>query len=86
MTNPWNLTDYEIQVADALIKVGTNVAIEAELGLTCGAVRMALHRLCNKVGASNRVQLAITWDRFRQKTQIDQMAFADSSPTTSTRI
>lgn len=67
MTNPWKLTPRQIEVIEALIETGNNDEIGMKLGMKSQTVRANLFRACNKVGAQNRVQLAISWERFRAK-------------------
>jgi DNA-binding NarL/FixJ family response regulator len=67
VSNPWRLTDRQAQVLDALVRLGCNKMIARELGLKKpDTVSMTIFRACEKIGAANRVQAAVAWDRWQR--------------------
>ena len=57
--DPQRLTDPERKVAALLVKGAANRAIATELGLVEATVKMHVHHMLKKTGASNRTQLAL---------------------------
>jgi DNA-binding NarL/FixJ family response regulator len=67
VNNPWRLTARQCEAVSALVRIGCNRLIARELGLKKpDTVGLILHRACAKVGVSNRVQLAVEWDRWER--------------------
>lgn len=56
---PHRFTAPELKVAALLVKGVPNRAIAKELGLVEGTVKMHVHHMLKKTGASNRTQLAL---------------------------
>jgi DNA-binding NarL/FixJ family response regulator len=57
--DPQRLTEPELKVAALLVKGAANRAIATELGLVEATVKMHVHHMLKKTGASNRTQLAL---------------------------
>ena len=67
MNNPWNLTERQVEVLDALVEEGEHSAgIAAHLGISSKAVDTHLTRSYEAMGARSRVDAALMWDRWKR--------------------
>jgi DNA-binding CsgD family transcriptional regulator len=63
---PFNLTERQAEVADAIIKYGCTKRAARELGISYRTVQGTLDTVRQKMDAPNQVRMAVEWDRARR--------------------
>jgi DNA-binding NarL/FixJ family response regulator len=63
------LSPRETQIADLIVQGRSNLEIAGELGLTLNTVKTYTKRILSKLGARDRVQVAVMWSSKRQGVQ-----------------
>jgi DNA-binding CsgD family transcriptional regulator len=63
--NPLKLTVRQLQIVDALVRLGQNKLICLELGVRPSSVSIAIGRACKKAGVHGAVLLAVEWTKLR---------------------
>lgn len=66
MNNPWGLTDREAEVVEHLCTAGCNKLVARKLGVTASTVSVLLNRASLRMRLSNRVLIALEWDRWKR--------------------
>lgn len=64
--NPWNLSDRQVEVMDALCKTGTDKGAARELGLVVKTIETHSTIARAKMQAPNRTLAILAWDRFNR--------------------
>ena len=67
MNNPWNLTEREIEITQAMITTGSLKGAAAATGLTTKSVEHRLQGVKKKMGGGNRLGYLFAFDRWVQK-------------------
>lgn len=65
-TNPWRFTKVEIDTLNCLCRVGEPKLIAREMKEPPGTIHIRIHRMLKKAGVTNRVSLALLWDRWKR--------------------
>jgi DNA-binding CsgD family transcriptional regulator len=66
-TNPFGLTDRELEVADLMISLGCIQGIARTLDIHKNSAGKHTARVAKKLGVKNRWLAAIAWDRYRRQ-------------------
>ena len=66
ITNPWNLTEPQCEVARRLFQVVNYKAIARELGIPPTAVNSRLNEIFERMGVRSKTQAAVLWDRYER--------------------
>lgn len=63
--NPWNLTEREAAIMDAVCMLGEDKLIVVRIGGSLPALRQAVSRSIRKIAAPNRTVAAVQWTKWR---------------------
>lgn len=61
--NPYGLTHRQCEVMDSYVQHGSPKLVARDLGVEITTVKSSLMNSMKKMGAKNRVQAAVRWDR-----------------------
>lgn len=64
--NPWNLTPRECEVLELCIEGAASHAVGSALGIAPKTVEQHCHSVSKKMRASNRLQAAVLYDRWKR--------------------
>ena len=74
-TNPYGLTDRQAEMMDSYVEHGSPKLVARELMVEITTVKSSLMVAMKKIGAKNRIQAAVRWDRSARagtKSYLDQ--------------
>lgn len=69
MSNPWNLSDLQCKVLDALVEHGSEKVAAGAIDVHRNAITGGIRAVKEKMGVSHRVQAILEWDRWKRAAQ-----------------
>lgn len=63
LRNPFGLTHRQCEVMESLVVLGETRLVAQDLGITKETVDWHILAACKRIGASNRIQAVVKWDR-----------------------
>lgn len=67
MSNPWNLTEREIEALSALVETGCQKVVANRLGVGKARVSRIVGAASKRMGERNHLRALIEWDRWDRK-------------------
>jgi DNA-binding CsgD family transcriptional regulator len=71
--NPWYLSEREAEVLSLVAELGCSKSVSRVAGIEPKTVDLHMAKVISKMGAKNRLQAAIKWDRWVGRTPLPEL-------------